>query len=209
MNAVEITSEVESIIHDLCMIMYNYQKKNKVARECVGNTTTFIAVFKTIFPLIPIKAINCIVISNYHKGIPAREHIEKKNGSALITHMMVEITDGKKILKIDPSWETSRDYDADYYASWKVFCDNLKYQGVYEKHKEFIENDLLENYVDICKSAKKANSFVADGMNNQQLLYGADGEKICKDQLDLMIKSLSKNKNLIQKRKNKYNKRRR
>tara|TARA_R110002020_G_scaffold189163_1_gene388082 strand:+ start:998 stop:1615 length:618 start_codon:yes stop_codon:yes gene_type:complete len=205
MTSTKITSEVEEIINTLLYTMYNYQKENLIVRECCGNTTTFMAVFKTIFPLISIKAINCIILSDYHEGIPQREHMRKRNGSAIITHMMVEITDGEKTLQLDPSWETSRDKNANYFSSYKVFCDNMKHIGKYEKNKEFMENDLLENFVEICKSAKKANSYESVG-NNQQILYGADGEKISKDQLNLMIQTLNVK---YKKRKNKYIKKRR
>ena len=190
-NSTKICKGVEQEINGLLGVMYKYQKENVVVRECVGNTTAFISIFKCLFPYLSIKAITSIVMSDYHKGIPTRKEFEENDAIAIITHMMVEITDGERTIRIDPSWEVHRDRNADYYASWKVFCDNVKYQGVYEKNKEFFENELLENFVAICKSAKEANSFESDGKNHR-LLYGDDGEKICKNQVELMARSLEK-----------------
>ena len=190
-HSTKICKGVEQEINDLLDVMYKYQKKNIVVRECIGNTTAFISIFKTLFPYLSIKAITCIVMSDFHKGIPTRKEFIENDAVAIITHMMVEITDGEKIIRIDPSWEVHRDGDATYFNSWKVFCDNMKYYGRYEMNKEFFENELLENFVVICKSAKEANSFKTDKYNHK-LLFGVDGEKMCKDQVELMAKSLEK-----------------
>ena len=92
-NSTKICKGVEQEINGLLEVMYKYQKENVIVRECVGNTTAFISVFKSIFPYLSIKAINCIVMSDYHKGIPTRKEFEENDAIAIITHMMVEIFD--------------------------------------------------------------------------------------------------------------------